>query len=286
MDLLGCPECRGPLESAGPAGDALRCQMCGRGYEVEGSTPVLLREEDRARFAQFSREYRDARRRDGWPALTEQQALDLPYGQPEGYPPLYWPVRRQTFTVLMSILAREGPDPAAGPAADLGAGTGWLSYRLAQLGYRVLAVEASHDADLGLGAAERIYLDRVSFLPVVGDLEHPPFLPGTLSLIVFNASLHYAADLEGTVARAAESLRPGGRLVIVDTPVARQLRPGTGQGDRHFGHDELDQALAGAGMRPQWRPIRRDRRWWFHQVKALLKGDERFSFPLIVADKP
>jgi SAM-dependent methyltransferase len=253
---------------------------------VEGLTPVLLRDQDIARLAKFSQEYRASRLRDGWPTLTAHEALDLPYGQPEGYPPLYWQVRCQTFTVLMSILAREGPDPAAGPAADLGAGTGWLSYRLAQLGYRVVAVEASHDSDFGLGAAESIYLDRVSFLPVVGDLEHPPFVPGTLSLCVFNASLHYAADLEGTVARAAESLCPGGRLVILDTPVAQQSRPGTGHGDRHFDRDELNQALAGARLRPQWKPVRRGRRWWFHQVKALLKGDERFSFPLIIADKP
>ena len=36
---------------------------------------------------------------------------------------------------------------AHGPAADLGAGTGWLSFRLAQIGYQVLAVDASRDAD-------------------------------------------------------------------------------------------------------------------------------------------
>jgi SAM-dependent methyltransferase len=246
----------------------------------------LLREQDVTRFARFSREYRESRLRDGWPALTPEQALALPYGQPGGYPPLYWEVRRQTFAVLMSLLAREGPDPAVGPSADLGAGTGWLSYRLAQLGYRTLAVEASYDEAFGLGAAERIYLSRVCFLPVVGDLEHPPLLPRRLGLIVFNASLHYATDLEATLVRASESLLQGGRLVILDTPVANRSRPGTGHGDRHFDRSELDQALIGAGMRPRWIPIRRSGRWWLHQLKALLKGNERFSFPLIVADKP
>jgi SAM-dependent methyltransferase len=223
---------------------------------------------------------------EGWSALTAQQASGLPYGQPEGYPPLYWEVRRQSFTGLMSVLAREGPDPAVGPVADLGAGIGWLSYRLAQVGYRVLAVEASGDEDFGLGAAERHYLGQVSFLPVLGDLEHPPLLPRTLSLLLFNASLHYAADLEATVGRAAESLLPSGRLVVLDTPIARQPRPGSGRGDRHFDRDELDQALTQAGLRSRWIPIRRGSRWWLHQAKVFLKGDERFSFPLIVADKP
>ncbi len=286
LDLLGCPQCSGTLQLTGPASTPLQCRACSRAYRVEGPTPVLLREQDLARFAQFGQEYRDSRLRDGWTVLTPQQALGLPYGQPEGYPPLYWQVRRETFAVLMSILAREGPDPAAGPVADLGAGTGWLSYRLAQLGYRVLAVEASDDADLGLGAAERVYLPQVPFLPVLGDLEHPPLLPGTLSLIAFNASLHYATDLEATLGRAAECLLPGGRLVILDTPIAPRSRPGTGRGDRHFDRNELDQALVTAGLRPRWIPIRRGPRWWLHQAKVLLKGNERFSFPLIIAEKP
>jgi SAM-dependent methyltransferase len=254
-------------------------------FRVKGSQPVLLRAQDVDRFEQFSQEYTNSRTRDGWSVLTPQQALALPFGQPEGYPRLYWEVRRQSFRVLMGILAREGPDPAAGPAADLGAGIGWLSYRLAQLGHRVLTVEASDDPDWGLGAAERYYLPQVSFLPVQGDLEHPPLLPGTVSLIVFNASLHYASDLDSTVRRAAEALLPGGRLVVLDTPIARQSRPGTGRGDRHFDRKELNQALTQAGLRPRWIPVRRGRRWWLHQAKALLKGDERFDFPLVLADR-
>jgi hypothetical protein len=74
--------------------------------------------------------------------------------------------------------------------------------------------------------------------------------------------------------------------VILNTPVARRSRPGTGQSDRHFDGRELDEALTRAGLGAQWKPVRRGRHWWLHQAKALLRGHERFSFPLIVADKP
>jgi SAM-dependent methyltransferase len=97
----------------------------------------------------------------------------------------------------MSFLARQGPTPAHGPAADLGAGVGWLSYRLAQIGYQVLAVDISRDADCGLGVAERYYLSQANFQLILGNLEYPPLQAGHLSLIVFNASLHYTSDLEG-----------------------------------------------------------------------------------------
>jgi SAM-dependent methyltransferase len=248
--------------------------------------PVLLRPEDRARLLHFSLEYRDARLRDGWQPLSLEEAQALPYGQPPGYPPLYWQVRRQSFAALMSVLAREGPSPANGPAADLGAGIGWLGYRLAQLGYRVVAVEASQDQDFGLGAAERYYASQVPFLPVQGNLEFPPLQAGALGLVVFNASLHYAADLAATLGRAAELLQSGGRLIVLDTPIARQPRPGTGRGDRHLGRAELQGALLEAGLQPRWLEVRRGHQWWLHQARALLRRDARFSFPITFADKP
>ena len=246
--------------------------------------PVLLRQEDAVRLREFARQYREDRLREGWQPLTREQAMGLPYSKPAGTPAIYWEVRRQSFCALMGVLAREGPAPAHGPAADLGAGTGWLSYRLAQIGYQVLAVDASRDADWGLGAAEQHYLPQVHFQPVLGDLQHPPLLAGNLGLIVFNASLHYASDLEATLLRAARALKPLGRMIILDTPIARRPRPGTGRGDRHLGRQELKQALLAAGLSPRWISVRRGARWWSRQVIASLRRDAIFSFPIVVAD--
>jgi SAM-dependent methyltransferase len=261
----------------------LRCSTCARRFLVRDGVPSLLRGEEEAALADFSRGYRQARHKEGWRPLSREQALRLPYGSPPGYPSLYWEVRRQSYRVFAELLSREGPAPERGPAADLGAGNGWLAFRLVQAGYRVLAVEASADDDFGLGAAE-VYRSTVAdrLLPVQGDLERPPLQPGTLSLVVFNASLHYARDLEATLARAAGSLRPDGCLAILDTPIAPRPRPGSGLGDRHLGRGELEQALAGAGLRPRWISIRRGWRWWVHQAKAWLKRDARFSFPMVL----
>jgi SAM-dependent methyltransferase len=245
---------------------------------------VLLRQEDVSRLAEFSSQYREARLREGWQPLTLEQALALPEASPAGYPVLYWQVRRQSFAALMDILARQGPAPADGPVADLGAGSGWLGYRLAKAGYHTFAVEASLDKDWGLGMAERCYLPGVPLRLVQGNLEYPPLQAGQISLIVFNASLHYAADLDHTLRRAARALQPGGRIIILDTPVARRPRPGTGQGDRHLGREELDEALLGAGLSPRWVVVRRRARWWLYQAKTWLKRAPRFAFPLIVAD--
>lgn len=279
---MGCPYCQGALRPGRKGG--LCCSECGHQFALRGCIPLLLRHEDAARLAGFSGDYREARLRDGWRPLTPEQMLALPYGSPPGYLPLYWEVQRQSYARLRRLLADEGPTPEAGPAADLGAGIGWLGYRLAREGYRVLVVEASLDDAFGLGAAEPYFSAGADFSPVQGDLEHPPLRAGGLALVIFNASLHYARDLDAALMRAARSLRPGGRLIVLNTPIARQPRPGTIRGDRHLGRDELGTALTQAGLRPRWITVRRGPRWWVYQAKAWLKGDARFSFPMVVAD--
>jgi SAM-dependent methyltransferase len=310
LEIVGCPCCQAPLYPNDEPATALVCRECGERYHVQRNMPVLLQRQDLDRFDQFSVEYRDARLRNGWQRMPCAMARALPYGQPPGFPTLYWQVRRESFCALMSLLAREGPSPADGPAADLGAGFGWLAYRLAQAGYRVVAVDANADDEFGLGAAQAYYaLDlpprsgstlsahpsqlsgednptpEASFWLVRGDLEHAPLQARKLVLIILNASLHYAHDLQGTLQHCERALRPGGRLAIVDTPIARHPRPGTGQGDRHLGQQELHDALLRSGMIPRWIKIHRGPRWWLHQAKALLKRDARFSFPIVVADR-
>ncbi|MGC9333707.1 MAG: class I SAM-dependent methyltransferase [Anaerolineae bacterium] len=284
-DVFGCPHCQAPLTAGSRPSKLWRCNGCGQRFAQEGQIPALIRREDAERFSAFGEAYRQARLQEGWQPLAPEQALTLPGGQPPGYPSLYWQVRRQSFAALMGFLARWGPSPAHGPAADVGAGIGWLSYRLAQLGYRVLAVDASLDPDFGLGAAERLYRPHVSMGLAQGGLEHPPLREGALSLIVLNASLHYVVELQGTLSRNARALRPGGRLVILDTPISRQPRPGTGRGDRHLGQRELQAALQSAGLSARWIGVPRDWAWGLHQLNAWLRRAPRFSFPLIVAER-
>jgi SAM-dependent methyltransferase len=159
-----------------------------------------------------------------------------------------------------------------------------LAHRLAQSGYHVLAVDASLDKDLGLQAAE-VYRASVPdrLLPVQGNLEYPPLAHGKASLVILNASLHYADDLEMALQRSAAALQPSGSLLILDTPIARNPHPGTGKGDRHLGREEVERALSSAGLGSRWLSIPRNGRWWARQLKAWLKGDSLFTFPIVRA---
>jgi SAM-dependent methyltransferase/uncharacterized protein YbaR (Trm112 family) len=282
LDVLGCPHCQGILQLIGD--DRLNCQGCARGFPVRAGVPALMHTGTATPLDKFSHCYREARLEEGWQPIPEDIALILPYGTPSGHPSLYWKVRRQSYEALTGWLSKNGPGPQVGPAADLGAGTGWLAYRLARLGYRALALEASLDRAFGLGASAVYHAAMPSrFLPIQGDLDNPPLQREKLGLAIFNASLHYTQNLNRTLRLAVETLRPDGWLVILDTPIARHPRPGTGRGDRHLTRQELHEALEACGLHPRWIPIRRGASWWVYQAKAWLKRDPLFSFPMIVA---
>lgn len=283
LDVLGCPICLGTLVPHGEAG--LECITCATQYPVAGGIPSLVRPGDRARLAAWSHGYQLARKADGWCPLSREAALGLPFVSPPGYPALYWQVRRQSFRALLRLLAQEGPRPEAGPVADLGAGNGWLSYRLTRRGYRVVAVDVNADAPFGLAGASPYVEAGYPFLRVQGDLEHLPLRPGRLSLIVLNASLHYCEKLGATLQRAADAVQAGGALIVLDTPTSRRPAAGTGRGDRHLGRDQLDQGLRAAGLRPAWHTVWRGPRWWLHQAASWLGRRQLFWFPVVAAVK-
>ena len=283
--LLACPCCLGTM--ARQPHDALACRNCGRRFPAEEGMPSLVSTTRRPALDAFTSRYRCARLKEGWRPLGRAERLALPEGAPEGYPPLYWPVRRQTYEALLGFLGDTGMEPTACPAADVGAGTGWLAYRLAQRGHPSLALDGSLDIDFGLGASgPYVSACRPRLLPVRADLDALPLRPGALTLVLFNASLHYASDVGHTLGRAARALTPGGHLLILDTPIYRQPRSGTAEANQRLAQGELIAQLTAAGLEPSVLSVFRGFRWLAYQTRHVLRGRSLFSFPLLVGSKP
>jgi ArsR family transcriptional regulator len=99
--------------------------------------------------------------------------------------------------------------------ADLGAGEGTFSQLLAQRAERVIAVDNSPKmVEFGSRLARENGIANLEYR--VGDLEAPPIDAGTIDLAFFSQSLHHAIHPAGAVAAAANLLKPGGRIVILD----------------------------------------------------------------------
>ena len=143
----------------------------------------------------------------------------LPFADLTGRHARQWQIRARTFRYFV----RHVLPPAPCRILDLGAGNGWLSYRLRELGHEPVAVDIFRDRRDGL-AAVRSY--PAPFPAVEADFDCLPFADGWFDLAVFNASIHYSPDYERTLTAVRRCLRPGGRLVILDSPVYKQYEDG------------------------------------------------------------
>jgi SAM-dependent methyltransferase len=100
--------------------------------------------------------------------------------------------------------------------ADIGAGTGYFSVRIARRvpEGKVLAADVEPDMVRYLGArAEREHLANLTPVQARGDAAN---LPEPVDLILVVDTYHHLDDRTRYFAALQSSLRPGGRLVIID----------------------------------------------------------------------
>lgn len=179
-----------------------------------------------AAIAQFAADYAAHRAAEGR-GYVGDALLSLPYLK-DGPFAAQWAVRARSFDALMTRIVR--PLAAARGALttlDLGAGNCWLSYRIALEGHHAIALDIRNDAVDGLEAGSPFVarapggIDRIA-----ASFEAIPLGAASADLTVFNAALHYATNLAATLAEAERVTRPGGRIVILDSPFYTRERDG------------------------------------------------------------
>lgn len=168
---------------------------------------------------QFRTEYGAHRAAEGR-AIDRAALLQMPYLKTGPFAQ-QWAVRARTFDAfvrrVMTPMAREAGRPLR--LLDLGAGNGWLSWRVTLAGHHAVAVDLRDDHVDGLGAAD-VYVEdpATPFGRIVGSFESLPLEAEGFDVVVFNASLHYALDLGATLREARRMVCSGGRIAILDSP--------------------------------------------------------------------
>lgn len=192
-------------------------------YEQRGGVFHFLSRRRSEAAQPFLRQYRLVREREGYRSGTPEYYRNLPCVDRDDPHAERWCVRRESFERFERHAL---PDVRQGSVRvlDLGAGSGWLSHRLAAAGYLVAAVDRLDDEADGLGACRHY---PVSFAAVQADFDALPFEPAQFDLAVFDGSLHYSPDPAATLAEARRMLIPGGRVVVMDSPMF--AREGDGQ---------------------------------------------------------
>jgi SAM-dependent methyltransferase len=227
---LRCPRCSGSMGYL-PERDrtSIECPSCRSMLACEHGVWKALLPERAARYARFVRDYESIRTAEGRGSASDDYYLALPYRDLSGRLSAQWTLRARTFRYIEGKLLPR-MSTLAHPRLrilDLGAGNGWLSYRLANQGHLPVAVDLLTNDQDGLGAA-RHYLRRlgVLFPRVQAELDNLPFADSQFDLAIFNASFHYSENYEKTVAEALRCLRGGGTVMIADTPWYSDERSG------------------------------------------------------------
>jgi SAM-dependent methyltransferase len=190
-------------------------------YPVVDGIHRCLPAERSAYFATFLDDYTSVRHAEGHAVGDPDYLRRLPEPTPGSAMEWQWKIRRRTWATF-----RHKVLPAAPPVlnvVDVGAGVGWLSNRVSELGHDAHAVDLSVDEADGLGAARHF---THTFERYQAEMDDLPFADGTADLLVYNASLQYSTDYARTLSEGLRVLAPAGRLVVLDSPVYRTLAAG------------------------------------------------------------
>ncbi|HKI47645.1 MAG TPA: methyltransferase domain-containing protein [Balneolales bacterium] len=209
-----CPVCLRNLVEV--ESDNPECENCGRIYKKKEDIWHFSPDVSDAE-KEFIHSYDKIRFSEGWGSKNPEYYLRLPYMDITRRHPEIWKIRAGNWDLFIQKVLIPMEKGRQGPLQilDIGAGNGWASYRLAERGHKVFAIDIRDGDRDGLGACKYY---PVSPVRVLADMNHLPFREGMADLILYNASLHYSSDYYQTLKEGFRVLVRDGRLVIIDTP--------------------------------------------------------------------
>jgi len=209
---LQCPRCQASMRTA-------FCRQCDFVLREENGIWKAMPEERLAYFARFIGDYEQIRKAEGRGGHAADFYLNLPYMDVSGRNPQQWAIRAHSFDYLMRNVLKPSPPNAPLRVLDIGAGNGWLSFRLSLANFEPVAVDLLTNALDGLGAAIHFRsLMARPFPRFQAESTHLPFANGQFDVAIFNASFHYSEDYRATLAEALRCIRTGGMIAVCDTP--------------------------------------------------------------------
>lgn len=217
---LRCPRCGGRLEASSSPHRA-DCCLCQFQLREQDGILLALPPERQRHFAQFVNDYERIRAAEGRGSDSAEYYLALPYEDLSGKNRPQWKIRARTFQYLARhILPQVEHSAGANPRVlDIGAGNGWLSYRLALKGFRPVAVDLLVNDHDGLRAIKHYRGHLQTTIPCIqAESIHLPLASGQFDAVIFNASFHYAESYVRTVEEAMRCLKGGGMLIVADSP--------------------------------------------------------------------
>jgi len=215
IGVLRCPSCGGKLDLKNAITAPflnLNCCECHARYGIADGIPRLLFPGRENEIEIFCATYDALRLQEGWASDSSEFYQHLPFRDLSGRHPREWALRARSFQFLQSWLEKNFGRQSR-RILDIGAGSGWMSRQLAGR-HDVLAI----DVNAGPHGLAALPIAQRQFMSVQAELESLPLASNSFDVAVANASLHYTQNLKQFFEKISRVLRPGGKLIVMDSP--------------------------------------------------------------------
>ncbi|MGB3716409.1 MAG: class I SAM-dependent methyltransferase [Candidatus Promineifilaceae bacterium] len=136
-----------------------------------------------------------------------------------------WQIRTKGYDLLLARVVSPMAENRERPlkVLDVEAGNCWLSNQFARRGHDLVAVDLITNEYNGLGAYAQY---DVSFTVIRAEFDRLPVDGEQADLVIYNGALHYSTSFQGTLGEGLRALRPGGQIVVMDSPIYRNPESG------------------------------------------------------------
>ena len=109
--------------------------------------------------------------------------------------------------------------------ADIGAGTGYFAVRFARAVPRGRVYGVDAESDMVRYLTERAKREGLANLTAVAARPRDPGIPGAVDLVILVDTYHHVPDRERYFRNLQKSLKPGGRLAVIDFTLDAPVGP-------------------------------------------------------------
>jgi SAM-dependent methyltransferase/uncharacterized protein YbaR (Trm112 family) len=197
LDVLRCARCAGRLAETG---DALTCGACAQRYPVVDGIPQLFVPNEwgggKLDVTDIVKEFYEETPFPNYDDLDSRESLRS----------------KARLGVFARLLDEQIPEDAL--VLEAGCGTGQLTNFLG-MNWRRRVIGADlcmNSLRLGKGFRDRFAIVNADFVQM--NLFRPPFVDGSMDVVISNGVLHHTADPEGGFRSIIATLKPGGYVLI------------------------------------------------------------------------
>jgi len=148
-------------------------------------------------------------------AAQSPHTRDHSFGDSEKWAKVFDDPKRDAWQKPHEVIRALAPKPDA-VIADIGSGTGYFSVRFARMVPKGRVYGVDTEPDMVKYLAERAKREGLGNITAVKAAPGDPRLPERADLIILVDVFHHIENREHYFSRLRDSLKPGGRLAIID----------------------------------------------------------------------